>query len=274
MVYDDEQIFGSKPDALRDVEVIPVVTEGESHPVRSSDDRCLIDLLEASFLQVLRSSERLYALTQSLEAQNLRYCIFGGWVRDTVSAFLSMPVTAPPRDIDIVVCGIEVGDLLQRLPSDVRPTIFGGIQSNAEPIAFDIWPLHETFLIRYLHFAPTFESLLQSTDFTINAGLFFPRQGVEAPTLLDGGMLDALSTHILAFNGAFLPFPMIQCARLAAYSGKLALNLSPAVRAFMLDILTNPAQRELVLLGLDQNYPRSISEKGRQVIDRLIKEEL
>jgi hypothetical protein len=69
-----------------------------------------------------------------------------------------MPVAAPPRDIDLVVSGIEVGGLLEILPSDVKRTIFGGIQSGFGPGAFDIWPLHGTFLIKYLRLLPTFES--------------------------------------------------------------------------------------------------------------------
>jgi hypothetical protein len=263
--------FGRKDNYLRALTHVEVLSvPGGWHPARLVEDRALIDWLAARFAQALRLSDRLSTLTQSLEVRGLRYCVFGGWVRDTVSAFHAMPMTGPPRDIDLVVRGIEVKDLLQNLPSDVRRTLFGGIQSDAEPIAFDIWPLHETFLIQYLGLAPTFESLLQSTDFTINAGLFFPRQGADMPAILDGGMLEALATRTLAFNGTFLPFPVMQCARLAAYAGKLSLELSPTVRTFMQNILADPARREQVLLGLRQNYAPSITDPARQVLERLM----
>ncbi len=250
-----------------DIEVIRVAAE--VHRPSSVQDTDILDHLRARFTQALRLSNRLLALTRSLEARGLRYCVFGGWVRDTIYELLAPPAISSPRDIDLVVRGTELECLLQLLPSDVRSTMFGGIQSNAEPIAFDIWPLHETFLIRYMGLAPTFEGLLQSTDFTINAGLFFPCQRVESPALLDGGMLEALRTRTLAFNGPFLPFPVMQCARLAAYAGKLSLNLTPPVQEFMEDVLADPVRREQVLLGLGQNYPPSTADRGRQVIERI-----
>lgn len=256
--------------ALLDVDVVSVVAE--RHPVRPVGDSALMDQLELRFSEAVCLSDRLSVLTSNLEEQGLRYCVFGGWVRDTICDIRAMPVMGPPRDIDLVVRGIEVEGLLQNLPSDVRQTVFGGVQSNVGPIAFDIWPLHETFLIHYLGLAPTFESLLQSTDFTINAGLFFPRQGGEGAEILDGGMLNALITHTLAFNGTILPFPVMQCARMAAYAGKLSLDFAPEARAFMQDVIADPAKREQVLLGLSQNYPASISNRARQELKKLGKE--
>lgn len=256
--------------ALADVEVIQVVAQHGS--ITSIRDKGLLGRLESRFEESVRASDRLSALVDSFETQRVRYCVFGGWVRDTISQAKTMPVVGSPRDIDLVVQGVEIEALLSSLPSDVRPTIFGGVQSEAAPIAFDVWPLHETFLIDRLRLAPTFESLLRTTDFTINATLFFPRQAANDPTILDAGMFEALDTRTLAFNCEFLPFPVMQCARLAAYAGKLSLNLAPAVRAFMQQIIQDPVRYEQVLFGLDKFYPASISSRAEGVLRRLIED--
>jgi hypothetical protein len=254
--------------ALMNVEIVSVAAE--RHTPKFVEDCALLKRVETRFADALRLNDRLAMLTHGLDVQGLRYCVFGGWVRDTIYDLHAMPLGGPPRDIDLVVRGIEVGDLLQRLPSDVRPTIFGGVQSGAGPLAFDIWPLHETFLIHYLHLDPTFENLLQSTDFTINAALFFPPQGTYPSQIMDGGTLEALRTRTLDFNCTSLPFPVMQCARLAAYAGKLSLHLSPAVRAFMQEIVSAPSRREQVLLGLSQNYSPSIVSGAQQILHELI----
>jgi hypothetical protein len=256
--------------ALADVEVIQVVAQRSS--VTSIGDKGLLERLESRFEDSVRASDRLSALVHSFETQSARYCVFGGWVRDTISHVKTMPVVGSPRDIDLVVQGVEIETLLSSLPGDVRPTIFGGIQSEAAPIAFDVWPLHETFLIDRLGLAPTFESLLQTTDFTINAALFFPRQAANEPTILDGGMFEALDTRTLAFNCEFLAFPVMQCARLAAYAGKLSLDLAPTVRAFMRGIVQDPARYEQVLFGLDKFYPASISSRAQGMLHKLIED--
>ena len=217
---------GDEGPAAGVVEVIAV--DAHSSPARVIDDGIVIDGLEERFAAAIGASPVLLALTESLQGKGRRYAVLGGWVRDTVCDILALPLAEPPRDLDIVACGIEIDELQSNLPANVQPTIFGGIQSSAPPVRFDVWPLHETFLIRHLKLQPTFDSLLQSTDFNINAGLFFPRQSGEAASLMDGGMLAALQERELHFNCPFLPFPMIQCARIAAYAGKLSLGLGPA----------------------------------------------
>src|SRR5262249_4719085 len=146
----------------------------ERHVPRLVEDEALLRLVELRFAEARRLNNRLAQLIDGLNARGLRHCVFGGWVRDTLHDLHAMPLGGAPRDIDLVVQGAEVSDLLKWLPPDVRPTIFGGVQSGSGALAFDVWPLHETFLIQHLHLDPTFENLLQSTDFTINAALFFP----------------------------------------------------------------------------------------------------
>lgn len=253
--------------ALTNVEIVSVAAPRQV--TQFVEDDSLLQRIEARYVSALRVNDRLAALTHELELRGLRYCVFGGWVRDTIHDLQSVSAREPPRDVDLVVRGIEVTDLLKMLPSDVRPTMFGGVQSGVGPSAFDIWPLHETFLIHRLGLQPTFESLLQSTDFTINAGLFFPPQG-NPPQILDGGMLKALRKRTLDFNSSVLPFPVMQCARLAAYAAKLSLNLAPAVRAFLLEIARDPLRREQISEGLRNNYSPNIANSAQEILHLLI----
>lgn len=253
---------------LINAEIVSVVATHQTSKV--IEDPSLLDQVEFRFENALRTNERLAALIRQLDARRLQYCVFGGWLRDTINDLQSVTLGSPPRDIDLVVRGIEVDELLRMLPTDVRPTMFGGVQSGAGESAFDIWPLHETFLIQHLHLEPTFDNLLKSADFTINAGLFFPSCETAPPRFLDGGMLEALRTRTLDFNYSSLPFPVMQCARLAAYAGKLSLNLSPAVRDFMQRITSVRLQRERVLQGIRQTYSPPVVEAAEQILNGLV----
>ena len=226
---------------------------------------------DEAFASVLATSERLTILLAKLRAAQTRYCVFGGWLRDTVAACMySSPM---PRDVDLVAAGIDVGELIGWMPADIRPTMFGGVQSSAPPVPFDIWPLHETFLIRTLDLPISFESLLETADFSINAALYFPAQNDQPSTILDAGMLSALTRRHVAFNASVLPFPVMQCSRLAAYAAKLNLGFEAPVLAFMRRILENRANRAQVVDGLHRSQPQPILDKAIQVIALITGEE-
>ena len=194
--------------------------------------------VDEAFRSILDASNILSNVLAGLDEAKARYCIFGGWLRDTLSA--RARGTPRPRDVDLVAADIDITKLLTLLPTaDVRPTIFGGVQSSAPPVPFDIWPLHETFLIRILKLPASFESLLRTADFDINAALYFPTQGRAPSSILDAGMLSALNNQLISFNASNLPFPVMQCARLAAYAAKLDFGLAEPVLEFMRRILAD-----------------------------------
>ena len=155
---------------------------------------------DAAFISVLAASERLADFLTRLEAAGARYCVFGGWLRDTLAA--RTWGTPEPRDVDLVAADISIDELIAALPADIQPTMFGGVQSSAEPVPFDVWPLHETFLIRTLSMPISFESLLRTADFNINAALYFPAQAGLASSVLDAGMLGAVRSRCLSFNAS------------------------------------------------------------------------
>ena len=225
---------------------------------------------DEAFTSALNASERLSGLLSTLEARGARYCVFGGWLRDTVS--LHERGTLGPRDLDLVAADIDAESLITALPADIRPTIFGGVQSSVGPVQFDIWPLHETFLIRTLALPVSFDSLLETADFNINAGLYFPAQAGQPSAIVDAGMLDAIRRGNLSFNSPHLPFPILQCARLLAYRAKLDLDFDPPVLSFMRKILVIPSKRKEVVDGLICHQPSAVSEKAIALIQHIVKD--
>lgn len=227
-----------------------------------------VEWADVAFQSALAASERLARLLKILEDHGSRYCVFGGWLRDTVASHSRG--TRGPRDLDLVAAEIEPESLIAALPADIQPTIFGGVQSSAGPVQFDIWPLHETFLIRTLSLPASFECLLETADFNINAGLYFPAQAEQPSAIIDAGMLDAIRCRKLAFNSHHLPFPILQCARLLAYRAKLDLDLDPDVRLFVREILMIPSSRTQVADGLLRHQPPAIAEKAIAAIQQVI----
>jgi hypothetical protein len=226
-----------------------------------------VEWADAGFASVLAASRRLADLLATLEAAGARYCVFGGWLRDTLAAHAYD--TLGPRDVDLVAADIGIEALIAALPTDIRPTMFGGVQSSAEPVPFDIWPLHETFLIRRLSMPVSFGSLLQTADFNINAALYFPAQAGLASAILDAGMLNAIRRRCISFNASHLPFPVMQCSRLIAYGVKLNLDFDAAVIAFMREILRNSTNQAQIIEGLRRYQPR-VADKAIAAIRPIV----
>ncbi len=244
-----------------EINCIEVRSVPVSHaPLTRLEGTAEVGCADVDFAAVLAASQRLTGLLANLEAAGKRYCIFGGWLRDTLAA--RSWGTPAPRDVDLVVGGIGVEALIAMLPTDVRPTIFGGVQSSADPVPFDIWPLHETFLIRRLSMPVSFDSLLQTADFNINAALYFPAQAGLDSAILDAGMLGGIRDRRLSFNAGHIAFPVMQCARVLAYGAKLNLSYDAPVLKFLREILNSPVYRTEIIEGLRCFQPRSIAEKA------------
>ena len=246
------------------------IVRGSQMPPVRLEETPEVEWADVAFESALAASGRLARLLTTLEAHGARYCVFGGWLRDTVSAHARG--TPGPRDLDLVAADIEPESLIAALPADIRPTIFGGVQSSAGPVQFDIWPLHETFLIRTLSLPVSFHSLLVTADFNINAGLYFPAQAEQPSSIIDAGMLDAIRRGRLSFNSRHLPFPILQCARLLAYRAKLDLALDPAVLSFMREILVIPSSCAQVADGLLRHQPPNVAEKAIAAIQQVVED--
>ena len=225
-------------------------------------------LADRAFSSVLKKSKRLADLVALLDTSNVHFCVFGGWLRDTLSGqVLEMSF---PRDIDLVAAGIELDQLLAAMPPDTCPTIFGGLHSSKGPIPFDVWPLHDTFLIRKLALPINFESLLQTTDFNINSALYFPAQQTKPSSILDAGMANSLREKMICFNAGHLVYPIVQAARLAAYAAKLNFGFDKNTRAFICDVLIDDERREQEIEGLYKFQLKSVANEAVKVINSIL----
>lgn len=222
-----------------------------------------VNKADKMFSSALRKSEQLAELTSKFHNTNITYCVFGGWLRDTLATEI------PARDIDIVASNVELDDLLAEFPYKTRPTIFGGIESSVGPIPFDIWPLQDTFLIRKLSLPVSFESLLRTADFNINSALYFPSQQGDSSFILDGGMINSLHEGIIRFNSEYLVFPIVQAARLAAYAAKLDFDFDKETRHFMREIISHDEKRKQVVEGLHSFQSKLIAEKAVDIVRTL-----
>ncbi len=252
--------------AFENIEIRRVA--GLQRPPTSLKGTPEVTAADEAFGSVLERSDRLASTLASLKSAKAQYCVFGGWLRDTLAN--RVQGTPPPRDVDFVVAGVDLATLVGLLPSDVQPTMFGGVQSSAPPVPFDMWPLHETFLIRVLRLPASFESLLRTADFNINAALYFPAQDEQVPTIVEAGMLSALESKQISFNASDLPFPVLQCARLAAYAAKLDFSFAPSVLEFMRMTLRDSRHLEEVVAGLERYQRGPIGEKAIAVVTSIV----
>ncbi|WP_417672403.1 hypothetical protein [Roseibium sp.] len=251
------------PPPFDDFKILNV--HGNSTPAKVWKGTKEVAKADRKFSSLMEKSEDLSNLITKLDRGNFTYCIFGGWLRDTLAGHITA------RDIDLVVSGIEVDDLRQFISCETKATIFGGIMGKSETTPFDIWPLGDTFLIRKLSLPASFQTLLQTTDFNINAGLYFPSQRGALPYILDGGMGEALRNRIIRFNSEHLVLPVVQTARLLAYAAKLDFSFDRHTYNFVKEVIQNHKNQRDVIEGLRSFQPKSIANRAEEIMQKFFK---
>jgi hypothetical protein len=217
----------------------------------------VVDRLQASFERFVASNEQLAALLHRLDNVGASYSAYGGWVRDHVASAYRSPTDAlDAKDIDLIVEDIDGRELGRLIEPPYRMTIFGGYAFETGNRPFDIWALSDTFLIRQLNLLSKLSTLLQVTDFNINAIVFSPAVGSRPATVMDGGSLSALRDRSIDFQCEILPFPVLQVARLLIYGSKLDFGFSDLVVRFILSVALQPDRRRSIEEGLRKHAPR------------------
>ncbi|MBD2615891.1 hypothetical protein H6G94_32365 [Nostoc punctiforme FACHB-252] len=201
-------------------------------PVTESLRLSLIERLQWNFDQVINNDRALCDIMTALHNQSAQAVVFGGWVRDHVYSYV-LKQNFQPRDIDVVVDGLDFHQLQKLLPSDNKVNIFGGFSIETSTNRIDIWLLKDTYLIKKLNFELNFDKLPQTTVFRINSIIFKPEQLWSVPDIFDFGCIDALKDKVLDFQSSFIPFPEIQVARAIVYSIKLNLKMKPEIINFI-----------------------------------------
>lgn len=214
------------------VQITDLSQQKRYKPVTESLKLSLIERLQWNFDQVVHNDRTLCDILTTLHNQSAKAVVFGGWVRDYIYSYM-LQQNFQPRDIDLVVDGLDFHQLQQLLPSDSKVNIFGGFSIENSTTKIDIWLLKNTYLIEKLNLEQKFETLPQTTVFRINSIIFKPKQLWLVPDIYDLGCIDALEHKVLDFQSCFIPFPEIQVARVLIYSVKLNLKLKPEIIHFV-----------------------------------------
>jgi hypothetical protein len=214
------------------VQVTDLYEQKRYKPVTESLRLSLIERLQWNFDSFVNNDRTLCNILTTLRNHSASLVVFGGWVRDHVYSYM-LQQNFQPRDIDIVVDGLDFYQLQQLLPSDSKVNIFGGFSIEDSTTKIDIWLLKDTYLIKKFNLEQKFETLPQTTVFRINSIIFKPKQLWLVPDIYDLGCIDALEHKILDFQSCFIPFPEIQVARALIYSVKLNLTLKPGITDFI-----------------------------------------
>lgn len=165
-------------------------------------------------------------LRDRLQGSGWATYVFGGTLRD----ILLHSAWFPPRDLDLVVDGVALPELEDRLEQYiVRRTRFGGLHLLVDKLPVDIWPLDTTWAFRERYVAQANPSELPKTTFlnveAIVAELF-PRPG-RGRRIYDGGFFGALSRRLLDINLEPNPFPALCVVRAIVMGSKLNFAFSP-----------------------------------------------
>jgi len=223
--------------------------------------------LQERFARLAANSPAIEGLLRRIGDRGGSVFAYGGWVRDALSS-IDRSRELEPRDIDFVVEGLDWKALRELLNEPFRETIFGGFACEWSGFPFDIWPLQDTFLIHELALPPTLASLLQVTDFTINALIFAPAAINRKPFLLEAGSLEALRARTIDFQCAHLPFPTIQIGRLLLYASKLGFTFGSDVTSFLARELSNPVTRGIVVEAL-RHHPTAFTGAAEKLASTL-----
>jgi len=207
---------------------------------------------------------------QDLQSFNTRAVFFGGALRSMLLGRLYSNRPGRPRDLDIVVEGVETEELQRKFSQFiVRRTRFGGLQLRRMNWAIDIWPLHTTWAFSALNMPTrTFEDLPRTTTFNIESiAATVSCEGGSHRTVFSGDdqFFDAIRTRTLDLNQAENPFPDLCVVRALSFAAKYDFKVARRLAEFLVrhGRSMNVAQYEYVQC---QHYGRSL-KSGETMLD-------
>jgi len=195
-------------------------------------------------------AQALLEIEKVLSSRRWRYVLLGGAPRD----ILLHGAGATPRDLDVVVDVPKVDALASAFPSLGR-NHFGGLQGELLGVLVDMWPLGDAWSLRD-DAQPTFEKLVQTTTFNVEAIAFEPALDLK---VMDAGCCACLESKILELVFEPVPFPALNLLRAAIFCRRYELVPGPRLRAFLAREQM-PAKRLMKLMA--QRYPRETMSLG------------
>lgn len=175
---------------------------------------------------------------QDLSEFKTRAVFFGGALRSLLLGRLFYHRPGRPRDLDIVIEGVETEDLQQKFSEFiVRRTRFGGLQLRRMNWAIDVWPLHTTWAFSALNMpTTTFEDLPRTTTFNIESiAATVSSEGESQRTVFSGDdqFFDAIRTRTLDLNQAENPFPDLCVVRALSFAAKYDFKVARRLAEFL-----------------------------------------
>lgn len=166
---------------------------------------------------------------------------FGGTLRSLLLARMSprrMTRIGRPRDIDIVVDGINLEDLRTQFASMVsRETRFGGLQLKRLKMQFDVWPLKRTW--SFVHDetpTPTFSDLPYTTFFNVEAiavDVWAEPGSTRSIYSGDDQFFDGMLSRTIEINREDNPFPVLSVARSLIMASCLGFAIGPNLARYL-----------------------------------------
>ncbi|GAB6906953.1 hypothetical protein DESC_870082 [Desulfosarcina cetonica] len=161
-----------------------------------------------------------------------RIGVAGGALRNLIIGLLHG--SAPPtRDIDLFVGGVKRHFALSALLRDqpTESTGLGGLRWRPPGSAFvyDLCLLPNFVVIKTFHLGATFESLLASIDFTVNAILYDDYQR----TLTENGCIGAIRHRMIDFNSTLIPGKCLIAYRMLLIGHKTGFAFARPVYQFL-----------------------------------------
>lgn len=175
--------------------------------------------------------------------------LFGGVLRD----LMIHGGAARPRDVDIVVDGVSVGDLEAVFrTSVVRRTRFGGLHLRVDGWMFDIWPLAETWALREQAIPFSGASALPcSTFLNVEAIAAEIRVSPGRPgALYARGFFESILSRTLDINLEANPHPTLCIVRSLITAAHLRFAIGPRLAAYIESRSRGVPLEELVAVQL------------------------
>lgn len=226
-----------------------------------SIDKSLYDFIHG----ILACAGPLADFVMHLETK-YRVILFGGSVRD----YLIFNGKYPPRDIDIVVAGIQSNDeLLEAIGKHLgaltwRYNRFGGVKVGTSGITLDCWRIEDTYAFRKGKIKTSVKSLLDTPMLNID------RYAYDMSTMqyIDDCNKRPFPSRI-DFHRYEDELLEINLIRALIYSKKYNLKLSPSIARKMKEVLTDDKRRKK-LTDLLPEYDKKETIDIKQHLSRTV----
>lgn len=227
-------------------------------------------LLQERFDGLLESDPGLASLSTRLREKRARLAVFGGWARDTLLMTFGGHAVEP-KDIDIVVAGLDAPGLRQLLPDSAAANTFGGFAVHAYRLPLDIWCIEDTYTVKKRGLPPSFDLLPSTTVFTLESIVFEPCPPWARSTVVEDSFFESLETRTIKLQGGEVLYPGYQAGRALLFEAKLRFSLAPDARALVLRALAADGGAAAAQACIQKHSTGEVRERAlarlREIVD-------